>query len=116
MKLQMLTQREAIEQGYKYCTPFMEETKIINIEECDFKMRYVLLTKDPLPYQIRDTLILELLCDHLDSQDEVYDEDGHLNDAVAKVDFTGITQRVNDALAESIRFYHETDFFLIPNE
>ena len=102
MRKKLLTQKEAIEQGYKYCTPHYEESRCIPIMNCDFKKNYVLLDKEPRPYSISDGLILELLDDYLLNQDEVFDENGHLNDAIAKVDYSEITKKVNEALAGSI--------------
>jgi hypothetical protein len=115
MEVKKLTLKDAIEQGYKYCTPHYQETRCIKIEECDFKRNYVLLDKEPRPFFISDELIPELVDSWLNEQDEVYDEDGRLNDAVAKVDFSEITAKVNEALSNSIKFWHETDIFLIQN-
>jgi hypothetical protein len=108
-----LTKKEAIAEGYKYCSG--GDFQKIKIEDCDFKEDYILLEKEPRPYQISDNLLAELLDEYLLNQDDVYDEDGHLNDVVYLVDFSQITSKVNEALAGSLKFWNESEYMLLPD-
>lgn len=109
--MEMLTVNQAVEQGYEYCTPYYEEMKLIPISECDFKRRYVLVEKETKPFQISDSLLADLLNDYLTDQDDVADEDGHLNDIAAEVDLTAATEALNRAFSKT-KYYYPSDILL----
>lgn len=113
--MEKLTAKEALEQGYKYCSPMYEETQLIPIENCDFSHSkgYELLLKEPTPYQISDDLLADLLDDYLTDQDEVMDETGMLNDIATTVSFKEVTDRLNEEFAKGPKYYYGTDIRLI---
>lgn len=110
--MKALTQQEALEQGYVYCTPLDGETALIKIQDCDFKKNYVLIDKQTRPFQITDDVIKDLLNDYLDSQEEVDNESGALNELVNEIDFGEITQKINTSF-EVIPYYHSTRIRLL---
>ena len=112
-----LTVKQALEQGYTYCVLEDGETGLIKIEESIYFSEgdYFLTEKTPHPFQISDKDIEEMVIDLLCNQDEVNDEDGDLADLVsdAKIDFSEVTQKVNDALSAK-KYYQSTQIKLIP--
>ena len=113
IKQAQLSIAEAIEQGFKYCTPEYDEMELIPISECEFNRPYVLVEKETKPYQISSDLILDLLDNYLGEQDEVADEDGKLNGIAAEIDYTDITKKLNDAFAAHTKYYHPTNIRLV---
>lgn len=114
--MKKLTVKEALEQGYKSVTPRYEEWQYIDIRECDFshKHGYEIVAKETKPYQLAYGVIDDLLSDYFDNQEDVENEDGRLQRIVSKVDFTKITDDVNNALSIT-RYFFGTDIQLIPN-
>lgn len=110
-----LTVKEALAQGYTYCCLYQDEG-YYPIKDVEFLRNdtFVLASKEPKPYTISDTLIHELVDDFFNNQEDVYDEDGNMIALIAeKVDFTAITEQINEAIS-SVKYYYPTEIQLIP--
>lgn len=114
MKSETLTINEAIEQGYKFCTPEYDEVCLIDVKDCPFNRPYVLVGKETKPFRIPENLIEDLLDNWLCDQDIVEDENGKLNDLARKIDFTDVTDKLNAAFATNGNYYMPTSIKLIP--
>lgn len=113
--MEQLTVKEALAQGYTYCCPQYDEG-YYKIEGMQFRkgVKYMLASKGPIPYTISDKVVRDLVDDYFCSQDDVYDENGKMNDLIAEnVDFSDITNQINKAI-ESVKFYFPTAIQLIP--
>ncbi len=110
--MQKLSVKEAIEQGYTYAMSINSEGELIPLEGIDLsKGVYVLTSKNATPFTISDDLILELVDDYLCNQDEVGDEEGHLNELASTVDYSDITKKINEAFSNT-KYYYSTDIRL----
>lgn len=112
-KYQTLTVAQAKEQGYTHCTPKYDEMRLIELDNCDFKQSYVLVEKEGKPFQIAPDTILDILNDYLDSQDEVDNESGLLNELAASIDYSEITNKLNDLFVEKTHYYFPSKIDLI---
>lgn len=113
---QKITVGQAKEEGYKFCVPQFQESNLIPLEKVDLErhdLRYVLIEKEPRPFQIDPDTILDLLNDYVDGQEEVDNEDGHINEVIASIDYSEITKKINDLLAEKTKYFFATDILLV---
>lgn len=112
MAFKVLTQEEAISQGYIHCTKDNEEVgALIKISEIEEGVLYHIVQNEPVPYSIPDDLIYELLEEYLINQEDVADEDCELVDIAASVDYTDITHKLNEVFKKKSYYYH-TPFYL----
>ncbi len=110
---QKLTVKEAIEQGYKYCTKKWDEMSKVKIQDCKFDHCYLLIGKETVPYEISDTIISELVRQYLDEQEDVYDEYGKMSALASECNYTDITNQVNEKIS-AVKYLFTTDIQLIP--
>jgi len=111
--MKTMTVEEAQLQGYEYATLQYGEGKLIDLADIvDDKSSYLLVEKEGKPFKIGEDVLKDLVDDYINNQDEVDNEDGELNDLVAGVDYSEITKKLNDALANRIYFF-ATDIKLI---
>ena len=111
-KKQTITIEEAKNQGYKYAMIEYGEGQLIPLDKCDKLKSYILVSKEGFPFTISDDVVKDLIDDYLCNQDEVSDEDGHLNALAEKVDYSEITKKLNEAFSVT-NYFFPTDLKLV---
>jgi hypothetical protein len=110
-----MTVKEALEAGYKHYVYQYDESPLFDIQ--NFKpssKNLVLCGKDKLPFTIDAKTIAELVDDYLCNQDDVNDEDGHLNELAAQVDYSLLADALNKQFEKQGGYYYPTGIILIP--
>lgn len=105
--MKKLTKEEALAQGYTHCNPWNCDIKLIPIEEYDFMEPAVLIEIEPTPYTLTAETIADIIGDFVGSQED----DGKLVDIALMVDYTKITETLNQAFSK-MKYYHNTDIML----
>lgn len=111
MGKQILTIEQAKAQGYIYAVDENSDGQLVKLDNCVVGKKYYLATKEGSPFRIAKDLIMELVDDWLTNQDEVADEDGKLNDLAADVDYSDITNKINEAFSKT-NYYYSTGIYL----
>ena len=115
-----MTRREAIEQGYKFCGRAGREwqriTDIEDLTEEDFKEDvWHLMDKEVQTYYVSEESVADILAEQIADSEawETGRDDDEVYDALLKIDYSGITQEINQVM-EKFTTYKLTDIELEP--
>lgn len=119
-KQESLTVKEALAGGYINCTTSDGDPVLLSIKEAfkaeisNHSLPFMILEKEQTPFELAENDIFDLIVDHLQNQDEVFDEENSMvNEIATHVNFTDITAKVNKALS-TVLFYRPSNIILIP--
>lgn len=121
-EIKKLTPQQALEQGYEYFTVYQSDQHYLisdlfqewyRIDELKGK-KLLLMSKENIAFSISAETIQGLLQDHIDNEEEFYDESERLYDELAEADFEKIAELVNVGFKK--RFMFPTEIELVTED
>jgi hypothetical protein len=121
-EIKKLTPQQALEQGYEYFTVFQSDQHYLisdlfqewyRIDELKGKKLF-LMSKENIAFSISAETIQGLLQDHIDNEEDFYDESERLYDELAEAEFEKIAELVNVGFKK--RFMFPTEIELVTED
>jgi len=121
-EIKKLTPQQALEQGYEYFTVYQSDQHYLisdlfqewyRIDELKGK-KLLLMSKENIAFSISAETIQGLLQDHIDNEEEFYDESERLYDELAEANFQKIAELVNVGFKK--RFMFPTEIELVTED